>query len=128
MTFPRLDGYKWEVPDENLAPEWTSESSLRLNSDQVPTKTEVRGIVGEAEFHTLDDLKAQRPQAVAFELAKLVLEALLRGTHRRDRRPDELASLAVPSAGDDCPRVDGAMLDLPGERLSPTPPHRAVQE
>ncbi|MFZ0666939.1 MAG: DEAD/DEAH box helicase family protein, partial [Acidimicrobiales bacterium] len=73
MTFPRLDGYKWEVPDQNLAPKWTSESSLRLNSEQVPTKTEVRGIVGEVEFHTLDDLKAQRPQAVAFELAKLLL-------------------------------------------------------
>lgn len=74
MTFPRLDGYKWEVPDEHLSPDWDKESALMLTSDQVPTRTEVRGIVGEAEFHTLDDLKAQRPQAVGFDLAKLVLE------------------------------------------------------
>jgi type III restriction enzyme len=74
MTFPRLDGYKWEVPDEHLSAAWDAESALVLTSDQVPTTTEVRGIVGEAEFHTLDDLRMQRPQAVAFELAKVVLE------------------------------------------------------
>jgi len=74
MTFPRLDGYKWEVPDEHLSAAWDIESALVLTSDQMPTTTEVRGIVGEAEFHTLDDLRTQRPQAVAFELAKVVLE------------------------------------------------------
>lgn len=73
MTFPRLDGYKWEVPDDNLTPDWSAESHLRLTSDQVPTTTEVRGIVGETEFHTLDDLLIQREQTVQFELAKLLL-------------------------------------------------------
>ena len=73
MTFPRLEGYKWEVPDDNLSPAWDADSKLQLSSEQVPTKTEVRGIVGEAEFHTLDDLKAQRVQSVAFELASIVL-------------------------------------------------------
>jgi type III restriction enzyme len=74
MTFPRLDGYRWEVPDENLHADWTAESKMLLAAHHVPTTTEVAGIVGESEVHTLDDLKAQRPNTVAFELAKLVLD------------------------------------------------------
>lgn len=74
ITFPRLDGYRWEVPDENLHADWTDESKMLLDASHVPTTTEVAGIVGEAEVHTLDDLKAQRPKTVAFELAKLVLD------------------------------------------------------
>jgi type III restriction enzyme len=74
VTFPRLDGYRWEVPDHNLHADWTDESKMLLAAHHVPTTTEVAGIVGEAEVHTLDDLKAQRPKTVAFELAKLVLD------------------------------------------------------
>jgi type III restriction enzyme len=47
---------------------------MLLAAHHVPTTTEVAGIVGESEVHTLDDLKAQRPNTVAFELAKLVLD------------------------------------------------------
>ena len=74
ITFPRLDGYRWEVPDQNLHADWTDESKMLLAAHHVPTTTEVAGIVGEAEVHTLDDLKSQRPKTVAFELAKLVLD------------------------------------------------------
>jgi type III restriction enzyme len=74
MTFPRLDGYRWEIPDENLSADWTDESRMTLDAHHVPTTTEVAGIVGESEIHTLDDLKAQRVQTVAFELAKVVLD------------------------------------------------------
>jgi type III restriction enzyme len=74
LTFPRLDGYRWEVPDQNLHADWTDESKMLLAAHHVPTTTEVAGIVGEAEVHTLDDLKSQRPKTVAFELAKLVLD------------------------------------------------------
>ena len=74
IMFPRLDGYRWEVPDQNLHADWTDESKMLLAAHHVPTTTEVAGIVGETEVHTLDDLKAQRPKTVAFELAKLVLD------------------------------------------------------
>jgi type III restriction enzyme len=73
MTFPRLEGYKWEVPDEHLEPQWTEDSRITLNSEQVPTSTEVAGVVGATEVHTLDDLKEHREQEVAFELAKDIL-------------------------------------------------------
>lgn len=73
MSFPRLDGYRWEVPDNRLGAKWSDESNMVLNSEQVPTSTEVAGVVGETEIHTLDDLKAHREQSVAFEVAKLVL-------------------------------------------------------
>jgi len=74
MTFPRLDGYRWEIPDEDLRADWTDESQMLLAARHVPTTTEVAGIVGESEVHTLDDLKNQRLMTVAFELAKLVLD------------------------------------------------------
>jgi type III restriction enzyme len=87
MTFPRLDGYRWEVPDENLHADWTDESKMLLAAHHVPTTTEVAGIVGETEVHTLDDLRAQRPKTVAFELAKLVLD-------RYFQYPDDVDGMA----------------------------------
>jgi type III restriction enzyme len=85
MTFPRLDGYKYEVSDEHLSAEWTQESEFVLTAREVPTTTQVAGVVGETEIHTLDDLKAQRPQSLAFELAKVVLD-------RYFQTPDEGAN------------------------------------
>jgi len=73
MTFPRLDGYKWQVPTEKIEAKWSDDSKVVLSPAQIPTRTEVSGVVGEAEIHTLDDLMAQREQTVAFELAKTVL-------------------------------------------------------
>lgn len=49
-----------------------------LSTADVPTSTEVSGIVGEHEFHTLDELKAQREQAIVFEIAKEALERFYR--------------------------------------------------
>jgi len=74
VTFPRLDGYRWEIPDEDLRADWTDESKMLLAAHHVPTRTQVAGVVGATEIHTLDDLKATRLKSVAFELAKLVLD------------------------------------------------------
>ena len=78
ITFPRLDGYRWEIPDEALAADWTEESQMALTAEHNPTTTEVAGIIGETAVHTLDDLRSQRVQHVAFELAKLVLDRYFR--------------------------------------------------
>jgi type III restriction enzyme len=84
ITFPRLDGYRWEVPDQNLDADWTHESKMLLSARHIPTTTEVAGIVGETEVHTLDDLKAQRPKTIAFELAKLVLDRYFQNPESAD--------------------------------------------
>jgi type III restriction enzyme len=74
ITFPRLLGYRYELPSETLAANFTDESKLALSTLDIPTKTENAPIVGESSILTLDDLKNRRIQEVAFLLAKLTLE------------------------------------------------------
>lgn len=74
ITFPRLLGYRYELPSETLAANFTDESKFVLSTLDIPTKTENAPIVGESTILTLDDLKNRRIQEVAFLLAKLTLE------------------------------------------------------
>lgn len=74
MTFPRLTGYRYEMPDEKLKATFTDESNFILSTHDIPTKVQLDPIVGESSIHTLDDLKKKRVQEVAFLLAKLTLE------------------------------------------------------
>ena len=77
ITFPKLDGYRVEMledpafPDFDHAPRWT------LDQGAVAAWTEVRGVAGLAEEHDLDDLRAARPQQVAFHLAREVVRSKL---------------------------------------------------
>jgi type III restriction enzyme len=74
ITFPRLLGYRYEVPEERLGARFTEASRLALSTQDIPTRVENAPIVGESAILTLDELKARREQEVAFRLAKLVLE------------------------------------------------------
>jgi type III restriction enzyme len=78
ITFPRLLGYRYELPSEKLSTTFTEESKLSLSTADLPTRVENAPIVGESSIHTLDDLKQRREQEVAFLLAKLVLEKYFR--------------------------------------------------
>lgn len=78
ITFPRLLGYRFEMPEERFEVCFTEDSKLALTTADVPTKTENAPIVGESSIHTLDDLKRRRPQEVVFLLAKLTLEKYFR--------------------------------------------------
>ena len=80
ITFPRLLGYRYELPSETLNATFTDDSKLSLSTADIPTKTENAPIVGECSIHTLDDLKSRRPNEVAFLLAKLTLEKYFRRT------------------------------------------------
>ncbi len=84
ITFPIVVGYRWDIPEENLAADFDTDSQLALSATHVPTTTEVRGSVGEAEFHSLDDLMAIRPQAIAFDLAKRLLDRYFRDAPDED--------------------------------------------
>ena len=74
ITFPRLLGYRYDVPSEQLSATFTADSRLVLSTADIPTRTENAPIVGERSIHTLDDLKRHRDNEVAFLLAKLTLE------------------------------------------------------
>jgi type III restriction enzyme len=78
ITFPRLMGYRYDVPTRRLEAEFTEDSRLVLSTEIVPTRTENAPIVGESSIHTLDDLKKKRLQEVAFLLAKFTLEKYFR--------------------------------------------------
>lgn len=74
ITFPRLTGYRYEVPEEKLKATFTDDSKFTLSTIDIPTKVQLDPIVGESSIHTLDELKKRRVQEVAFLLAKLTLE------------------------------------------------------
>jgi type III restriction enzyme len=78
VTFPRLVGYRWEIPDEHLEADFIDESRLALDSQDVPTRTDVAAVVGETEEHRLDRFEAMRTQQVAFVLAKRLLDRYFR--------------------------------------------------
>ena len=78
ITFPRLIGYRYDLPGEKLTATFTEDSKMSLSTADVPTKTENAPIVGETSIDTLDELKSRREQEVSFLLAKLVLEKYFR--------------------------------------------------
>jgi type III restriction enzyme len=85
ITWPRLLGYRYELPGERLTATFNDDSQLALTNADIPTKTNVEGIVGEIRVDTLDDLKARRPNEVAFRLAKLTLEKYFRDDAGHDK-------------------------------------------
>lgn len=78
ITFPRLVGYRYELPSEQLSAVFTPESKLPLSTSDLPVRTEMASIIGEAEMHTLYGLKERREQEIDFRLASLLLEKYFR--------------------------------------------------
>jgi type III restriction enzyme len=78
ITFPRIDGYRYDLPAERLDAKFTERSQLTLSTADVPTKVQVDPIVGESSIHTLDELKKVREQEIDFRLARAVLERYFR--------------------------------------------------
>src|ERR1035437_3876606 len=106
ITFPRIDGYRYELPAERLNAKFDAKSKLALTTAHVPTKVENAPIVGESSIHTLDDLKAKREQQVVFLIAKLILERYFRddeGAVKPWLFPDLLA--IVRRWMDECPTL-----------------------
>jgi type III restriction enzyme len=78
ITFPRVAGYRYDLPGETLKAKFTDASRLTLSTSDVPTRVENAPIIGEISIHTLDDLKRRREQEAAFLLGKLTLEKYFR--------------------------------------------------
>jgi len=78
ITFPRVSGYRYELPAEKLQAQFTQDSKYVLSTADIPSKTENAPIVGETTIDTLEDLKRRREQEVAFLLSKLTLEKYYR--------------------------------------------------
>jgi type III restriction enzyme len=73
ISFPKLDGYRFEVPDERFYPVFEDDCMLHLTRSSVATTTETAGIVGATDEQVLDRLRNARPQQIAYEVAKILV-------------------------------------------------------
>lgn len=85
ITFPRLAGYRYDIPGERLEARFSDDSTLALSTADIPTRVQLDPIVGETSIHTLDDLKRHRENEVAFVLARRTLEKYFRDDDGNDR-------------------------------------------
>jgi type III restriction enzyme len=69
IRFPRVEGYRIELPEERLTADFNDDSVLELTPDLVgPTITRNLGIIGEGVDLTLKHLKDMRPSSLVFNV------------------------------------------------------------
>lgn len=74
ITFPRVEGYRVELPDERLEATFGPDHVLELTPTLVgPSKTKNQGIIGEGVDLTLQHLEDTRASTVLFHLARHLL-------------------------------------------------------
>jgi type III restriction enzyme len=74
IRFPRVEGYRHELPEEQLTAVFTGDSRYVLTPDDVgPTKVEQSGIVGERIELSLESLKEMRSSTLLFNLTRHLL-------------------------------------------------------
>ena len=75
IRFPRVQGFRVELPEERLSATFDDDSTLVLTPDLVgPSVTLNEGIVGEGVELTLEHLEEMRPSTLVFHLTKRLLE------------------------------------------------------
>ena len=75
ITFPRIAGYRVELPDTVLVASFNADSTLELTPDLVgATEVLQSGIIGERENLTLKHLESVRRSSVLFHLTRRLLE------------------------------------------------------
>jgi type III restriction enzyme len=79
IRFPRIEGYRAELPEERLTATFNADSVLELTPDLVgPSKTENRAIIGESAEMNLQHLEDTRQSTVLFFLTKHLLYSKFR--------------------------------------------------
>jgi type III restriction enzyme len=87
IRFPRVQGYRVELPEERLTAQFNADSTLVLTPELVgPSITHNAGIIGEGVDLTLEHLDDLRPSTVLMHLTKHLL-------YTKWRDPDEQPKL-----------------------------------
>lgn len=74
ITFPRVQGYRVELPNEQLSAVFTADSMLELTpSDVGPSITENAGIIGESINLSIDNLAGMRRSTLLMHLTQRLL-------------------------------------------------------
>jgi type III restriction enzyme len=95
IAYPRVVGYRYELPPAKLEARFGEESRVILTTQDIPTRVENAPIVGQTAILTLDELKKRREQEIAFEIAKVVLERYFRADP-----PEGDGQETIPQRGD----------------------------
>ena len=75
IRFPRVAGYRIELPEERLEATFDGDSTLELTPDLVgPSITHNEGIIGEGVTLSLEHLRDMRRSTLLFHLTKRLLE------------------------------------------------------
>ena len=75
IQFPRVAGYRVELPQDRLRAHFTEDSRLVLSPDLVgPTETKTSGIIGESADLTLAHLEDMRHSTLVYKLTQRLVE------------------------------------------------------
>jgi type III restriction enzyme len=79
IRFPRVEGYRVELPEERLEATFTDDSVLELSPELVgPSITRNEGIIGRGEDMNLKHLESMRPSTILFHLTQHLLDTKFR--------------------------------------------------
>lgn len=86
ISFPKLDGYRVEMPDAPF--EWSFDEGavMKVDRDIVATWTQVQGLVGPAAEQVLDEVRNARLQEVAYAIAQTLVDTKYT-VHDATKRP-----------------------------------------
>lgn len=84
IRFPKLTGYRVELPDEDIWLDLETAPAFEIGPNTVPRWVEMQGVVGAGEHERGED-RSYRPQEVAFALAKRILDTQFNTVD--DKRP-----------------------------------------
>ncbi len=74
IRFPRVEGYRVELPEERLTANFNDDSILELNPDLVgPSITRNAGIIGQGVDLNLEHLDDLRPSTLVFQITQRLL-------------------------------------------------------
>ncbi len=89
IRFPRVEGYRVDLPKERLTATFGPDSVLELTPELVgPSIVKVQGIVGEGDELTVEHLRDMRESEIQYRLAKILL-------YEKFRDPGEEPRLAI---------------------------------
>lgn len=97
IRFPKLDGYRIEMPDEWIFEDFGPEANLHVTRNELAVWVKNSGIAGATESVDLDQYRNARAQQVAFEIAAMLVRRFYTA-HDAAERPwlfPRLAELAA---------------------------------
>ena len=75
IVFPRVEGYRVDLPEERISATFNADSRLVVDPSMIgPSRVTMQGIVGASEELTAQGVGDQRPSAIAYSLAAHLLK------------------------------------------------------